>query len=313
MTFIDTINNASVVLAEGSVVERIRRAPSPKLDPHVENAALAYTSEGRAVMADIYRSYVNIGRESDFPMIVLAPTWRANPTRLAAAGLGSVERVNRDCVEFLSSIREEYSDLPGKVFIGGLLGCAGNAYRPDEALSARNAETFHRPQAEALAATDADFLMASTIPAASEAIGMARAMSRAGHPYVLSYIVKPNGTLLDGTPLGRIVETIDSEVTPRPIFYMINCVHPIVFEQAMSQEDPVSRAVRDRIIGLQANASRKTPEELEGLEYLDSEKPESFAEAMVRVHNGFHTKVLGGCCGTDHRHIRCIAELLEKR
>ncbi|UCG51574.1 MAG: homocysteine S-methyltransferase family protein, partial [Candidatus Latescibacterota bacterium] len=272
-----------------------------------------YTAEGRTVLASIYRGYLDIGKESGHPMIVLAPTWRASPTRLAAAGLGSVERVNRDCVEFLSSIRDEYRDFVGSVFVGGLMGCAGNAYRPEEALSAEEAETFHRPQAEALARSGVDFLMASTIPAATEAIGIARAMSGAGCPYVVSYIVRGNGTLLDGTPLAQTIGTIDSEVTPKPFFYMVNCVHPLVYEQAISQPDTDSVTVRERVLGLQANASWKSPEELEGLEYLDSEEPEAFAESMVRVHDRLGTKVLGGCCGTDHRHIRCIAELLERK
>ena len=67
------------------------------------------------------------------------------------------------------------------------------------------------------------------------------------------------------------------------------------------------RHVNDRVIGLQANASAKSPEELEGLSYVDADAPAMLADAILRVHRRFGIKILGGCCGTDHRHIEWIA------
>jgi homocysteine S-methyltransferase len=88
---------------------------------------------------------------------------------------------------------------------------------------------------------------------------------------------------------------------------MINCVHPSVFEQALRREGVRSPLVRERLIGLQANTSARAPEELDGAERLESEDPDMFADAMMRLHTDLDIKALGGCCGTDDRHIACIA------
>ena len=73
-----------------------------------------------------------------------------------------------------------------------------------------------------------------------------------------------------------------------------------------------SPRVAGRVIGLQANTSSKSPEELDGLTALDAEPPEALAESILRLRLLFGTKVLGGCCGTDHRHIEQIAKRIGK-
>jgi homocysteine S-methyltransferase len=343
MGFIDTINSGTIVLTEGSVVERVRRDSEIALDPHVANAALVRDPAGRAVLDGIYRKYLDVAREYNRPMIILAPTWRANPERAARAGIGDADTLNHECVEFVSSIRDGDDDIRDNIFVGGLLACRNDAYRAEQGLGEEEAEEFHKQQANALAGTRVDFIMASTLPARSEAIGIARALAGTGKPYVLSFIVRADGTLLDGSPLRETIDRIDATVTRTPIFYALNCVHPSVCEQAlgsMSSGEKIvdgrgernrcesvfgggrireggvafdgagAREAEDvlgRIKGLQANTSLKSPEELDGLESLDSEDPESFAGAMIRVHRRLKINVLGGCCGTDERHIRAIA------
>ncbi|UCH83868.1 MAG: homocysteine S-methyltransferase family protein, partial [Candidatus Latescibacterota bacterium] len=294
------------VLAEGSIIERIRRDPSVNLDPHVENAGLVYNSRGRHVLRSIYRGYLDIAREYDREMIVLAPTWRTNPERVARAGLGDVVAVNRDCVDFVLSVRDDYDDFGRKILIGGLMACKNDAYRPNEALTEEQAAEFHMAQAEALSSTQVDFILVSTLPARSEAVGIARALARTGVPFVLSYIVRADGSLLDGSPLNETIDIIDASVSPAPVFHMLNCVHPSVCERGVA----AATEARARIKGLQANTSLKTPEELEGSDTLDEAAPDLFADAMIRVHEGTNINILGGCCGTDERHIRAIAERL---
>jgi homocysteine S-methyltransferase len=193
------------------------------------------------------------------------------------------------------------------VRLGGLIGCAGDAYRPTEGLTRDEAARFHLAQTTALAAAGADFLFAATLPNVEEACGIALAMAGCHIPYVLSFVLKRGGALLDGTPLHEAVAAIDSVVDPRPLFYMVNCMHPSVCEAAFVGETSRSRRVTKWVIGLQANASDKSPEELEGLAQLEADPPEVLADAMLRLHRRFGTKILGGCCGTDDRHIEQIA------
>jgi homocysteine S-methyltransferase len=312
MDFRQAVTHYPVILAEGAVIERVRRNPSVKLDPYIAHAGLVYDSQGRAALRQIYRQYLDIGRVAGLPLLACAPTWRANPARLRQAGFDDQADVNGDCVRFLTSIRAEYGAYAGQVFVGGLMSCQGDAYKPAEALPADEAAAFHRFQARALAAAGVDFLLAATLPAASEALGLARAMAGCGLPYALSFVLRPGGTLLDGTPLHQAVAMIDSAANPAPLFYMANCVHPTVFESAFAAAISQSPAMGQRVIGLQANTSTKSPEELDNLSSLDSAEPEPFANAMVGLHHWFGTKILGGCCGTDNRHIAAIARRIEQ-
>ena len=303
MKFKDAIDNASVILTEGAVIERLRRDPAVKLDPHIANAGLIYDQIGRNTMAGIYRQYIDIAIKYRLPMIVSAPTWRASAERINKFDHQAGSKINRDCIEFIHTIRQEYPQIQDSIYIAGLMACRGDSYDPREALSADAARTYHRAQACELAEAGPDFILAATLPAVSEAMGIAAAASQCGIPYSLSFVIRPDGRILDGTRLHTAIDKIDASVDPAPLFYQINSVHPTVFTNAVMN----SEAILDRLIGLQANTSLKSPEELDGLEYLDTSEPTEFAESMLALHTQFGLKILGGCCGTDERHIEEIA------
>ena len=175
------IETHQVVLTEGAIVERLRRSGTPPLDPLIVHAAFVLSGEGQAALAALYRQYLDIALAAGLPMLNFTPTWRANPDRLAAVGL-DVTNLNADCVRFLRGVQNEYPTLANKLLLGGLMGCRGDAYRPEEGLTENEAAAFHRAQAAALAGAGADFLFGATLPALPEATGMARAMSATGIP-----------------------------------------------------------------------------------------------------------------------------------
>jgi homocysteine S-methyltransferase len=172
---------------------------------------------------------------------------------------------------------------------------------------------FHASQAQSLAQAKVDFLMGATLPALSEALGMARAMATTQVPYVISFVIRPTGALLDGTALHAAMSAIDTAVHPQPTAYMVNCIHPTVLKQALHRQSDRERQVRARLLGLQANTSPKPPEELDDAACLESQDPDTFAKAMVRLHTQLGVKALGGCCGTDERHIASIARRVAAR
>jgi homocysteine S-methyltransferase len=283
------------VLAEGAVVERLRRDPRVELHPHIAHAALAEDPAAAPILAAIYREYLDIARAARLPIVCFTPTWRANPERARLAGR-ETRALNAAATRFLAGIREGSEE----VAIGGLMGCRGDPYRPQDALPRAEAARFHAAQCAALAEAGVDFLFAATMPALPEAAGMAQAMSRAALPYAVSFIIGRDGALLDGSPVREAIRRIDGEASPPPLGYFINCVHP----STLAFGDP-------RLIGFQGNASRKPPSELEGLPELDSEDPGRFAASMLHLHRRYGLRILGGCCGTDARHIRAIAAGLQ--
>jgi homocysteine S-methyltransferase len=309
--FVDALASGVPILTEGAVVERIRRGGEAPLDPFLANASLVLEERGRAVLERIYVSYLDVACRHRLPLLLLTPTWRANPERMRLAGISAGIDLNGEAVRFLSGIRDRSGAGSRTVFVGGLLGCRGDAYRPEEGLPATEAEAFHRTQAAALAAAGVDFLLASTMPALPEAIGMARALSAAGPPYLISFIVRENGRLLDGTPLDEAIDTIDRAASPPPAAFLVNCVHPDLLRRALSTPQAAG-STRLRLAGLQANASRLSPEELDGRADLDTSAPGSFSDAMGTLRDRFGLRVLGGCCGTDETHVEALAGRLSQ-
>lgn len=307
----ELLAESPAVLGEGAVIERLRRSDDISLDEHVVNSALIYDEKGRAALESICRQYLDIGCRYDLPLLLSTPTWRAGKERITAAGLAGHD-VNGDNFRFLATLRESYGEYARKVVICGLMSCRGDAYKPQEALTEREAALFHSWQAEALAAAGVDFLLAATLPALSEALGLARALAATGLPYMISFVVLPHGTLLDGTPLKNALAAIDASVVPSPSSYLINCTHASVFRSALLQRDNSSPLVRQRVIGLLANTAALTPEELDASAELVEEEPELFGRSVAALRPEMGMKILGGCCGTDDRHIERLARRLSE-
>jgi homocysteine S-methyltransferase len=210
-------------------------------------------------------------------------------------------------VLFINRIRDGYGTKGQPIFIGGQIGPRGDAYAPEEALSPAESERFHTPQLDALAEGQVDFLYASTLPALSEARGMVKAMARLGLPYILSFVIRKDGTILDGTPLVKVIEILDNSTPNTPTGYAVNCVHPAVFSEGMAILEEQNSSFTKRILSFQANTSAKDPKDLDGSIELETEKPEIISALMVNAHHRFHTMFMGGCCGTDASHIEFLA------
>ncbi len=301
------------VLMEGAIIERIRRETSLPLDPHVMNSGLIYSQQGRQAMERIYLQYVRVAARCRLPMLMTAPTWKANPETVRRAGIGSLDTLTRDAVQFMRRLCRHPACDHASLWLGGLMGCRGDAYQPDEAMGAAAAEAFHAPQASGLAAAGVDFIMAATLPALSEAIGLARVLASQAVPYIISFVIRSSGALLDGTPLPDAIEAIDSRVTPNPAFYMLNCVHPDNVLSGLGERLATSNMLRDRLCGIQANTSMQPPEVLDGAERLDGAEPQVFADSLMNLYHRSGMFILGGCCGTDHRHIGAIADRFANR
>jgi homocysteine S-methyltransferase len=305
-SFLRFLDQSDIIIGEGAVIERLRRETEYELDPYIVNSAFIYDQEKRSVLETIYRQYLEIGSASGLPLLLSTPTWRASWERIKNAGHEKKD-VNKDNYRFLDDLRRQHGAYADKIAICGLMSCRGDAYNPAERLSVEEAREFHSWQARKLAETGVDFLLAATLPALSEAMGLALAQAATGKPYIISFVFRHQGTLLDGTPLKDAVATIDAKVHPRPLVYMCNCTHASIFRSAMAHETHVSSLVRERVVGLLANTAALEPEELDSSKDLVTEAPEIFGRDVASLHTEFGLKILGGCCGTDQRHIRSLA------
>jgi S-methylmethionine-dependent homocysteine/selenocysteine methylase len=307
--FPEFFEQSPIILGEGAVIERLRRNTDFELDPFIVNSAFIFDKEKRSALETIYRQYLDIGFQYDLPLLLSTPTWRAGLKRIAAAGYEEKD-VNGDNFRFLDALRISYGEYARKVVICGLLSCQGDAYNPKEALEADVSHEFHIWQAMKLAEAGVDFLLAATLPAFSEATGLASALAATGKPYIVSFVIRSEGTLLDGTPLKDAIAAIDAKVSPKPLAYLVNCTHASIFRSAILHEANSSSLVRERVVGLLANTAALNPEELDNSAGLMAEAPEIFGPSVAGLHGELGMKILGGCCGTDDRHIRYLAKHL---
>ena len=302
MTSFDRLLSGTAMLGEGSLYERLRREPAVRFDDHIAHATLVYDDDARAVLERTHREYLDIGQAHGLPMLTTADTWRANRERQDRSPFRA-HPVNRDNVRFMQDLRASYGAGAAPIMIGGSIGPRGDAYRPAEALDREAATAFHAVQVAALAEAGPDYLIANTLPALSEAHGIADAFAATGLPYIVSFVVRPDGTVLDGTPLRRAIERIDAATDTPPAGYGINCVHPSVLVDALAGAGDAAR----RVVYYQANASALSPDELDGRDELDADEPEALAAAMHDVGARFGIRALGGCCGTGTEHIAALA------
>ena len=300
MSLINAIASSDFILTEAAVIEALRRDISVSLHPLLEHALLIYDSKGKAALRQLYTSFINIACKADVPILVCTPTWRANPERLQSAGVEA--NVNCDGAKFILGLKKEFPIFAPRIFVGGLLGCKNDCYKPEESLPTAQAESFHTWQINRLAAAGLDFLMAATLPSVSEATGIAQAMQKTKLPYIISFVINSSGQILDGTELAVAFEEIDRAASDhRPLGYMINCAYPS-FLRPERQSDFVLR----RLLGFQANASSKDHRDLDGSETLQMDDIHDWGQYMLRLNKKYSLKVLGGCCGTSFQHLEYL-------
>lgn len=305
MDFATACSKHRFLLMEGALGERLKRECGLAPDPAVALAAHVYSAPGERALRALWGQYASAARECGLPFVATTPTRRVNRARLAQSPYG--EEIIPDNLRLLRRVQAEAGV---EMYAGGLMGCRGDAYAAEGALGEAEAFDFHRWAAERFARAGADFLMAGIMPALGEAIGMARAMEESGLPYLISFMIRRDGNLIDGTPIARAIAAIDGAVSRPPLFYMVNCVHPAVLLEALDQpvnQDPCARA---RFGGIQANTSPLPPEQLDGAKDLHCAKAEELAADMARLLPMANMKLFGGCCGTDQSHIRAIAAML---
>ena len=260
---------------------------------------------GRAELKDYFRPFLDLAAQHDAGFILEAPTWRANARWGAAIGYDepALNHVNSESIALLELLRSSAPDRGRPVLISGCIGPHDDGYAPGETLAADAAQAYHSAQIETFAGTSADLVTAMTITYTEEALGIARAAAAAGIPAVISFTVETDGRLPSGQDLQEAVEQVDADPDSDVAWFMINCAHPTHFASVVGG----AGEWLERIRGLRANASRMSHAELDAATELDDGDPDDLAaHYSVLVEQLPSLNVLGGCCGTDHRHVRSI-------
>jgi S-methylmethionine-dependent homocysteine/selenocysteine methylase len=267
---------------------------------------LLKSAEGEASLRKYFRTYAALARRMGTGIILESPTWRSNPDWGARLGYSreALAEANRKAIRLLKEIREEVENEKTRVVISGCVGPRGDGYDPGKTMSEDAAESYHAEQIGTFAGTAADMVTAITMTTAEEGVGVARAARRAGMPAAISFTVETDGRLPTGQPLSAAIERVDAATDAYPAYYMINCAHPSHFEGVLAAGEPWA----ERIRGLRSNASARSHAELNESAELDTGDPAALGADHARLKAKLpRINVLGGCCGTDDRHVEQMA------
>jgi len=276
--------------------------------PHFAAFPLVDSEDGRAALRRYYGPFFKLARDHDVPLVLSAPTWRANTDwgRLLGYEGDDLAGVNARAVSFVESVRDEILAPAerGNVVVEGSVGPRSDAYHPTLLMDADEAERYHAVQLRTLADAGCAQATALTLTYPEEGVGIARAAKAAGISIVVGFTVETDGRLPSGDSIEEAILAVDDATDGAAEFFVINCAHPTHFADVLPEGDS-----RTRIRGLRANASKLSHAELDEAEELDSGDPADLAEHYVALRGDLpNLEVVGGCCGTDIRHVTAICD-----
>lgn len=262
---------------------------------------------GYQALKKYFRTYATLARDYQVGLILESATWRANPDWGAKLGYScaALAQVNHQAISLLHDIRQEYETQHSQMVISGCLGPRGDGYIPSNTMTVDEAQHYHRTQIETFRDADADLVTAITMNYVEEAVGIARAAQAVGMPVAISFTVETDGKLPTGQSLKEAIAQVERSTNQAPAYYMLNCAHPTHFAEVLTSGEPWL----ERIRGIRANASIKSHAQLNESETLDDGNPEELGSQYRELKDKLkNLNVLGGCCGTDHRHIEAICK-----
>ena len=280
--------------------------------PHFAACDLLRTESGTRILSEYLDENVSVASGSGMGFSIDSPTWRANPDWGDQLGYSPSElaEINRAGVRMAADARRRHETAAAPFVIAGVVGPRGDGYRPDVRQTALEAERYHALQIGVLAETEADYISALTINYSDEAIGIVRAAVAVDMPVVISFTVEVDGRLASGETLREAIETVDAATHRAAAYFGVNCAHPTHLPADLLTGAPWSRRVRS----YRANASRQSHAELDEAEELDAGDPLELAQQVREVRDRMpQLAVIGGCCGSDSRHIGAIAAALAAR
>ena len=279
--------------------------------PYFASYDLLKTETGTALIESHYERFTNLAREHGVGIVLATPTWRASRDWGSKLGYSDIALAdaNRRAVDLLDNFRSRWETPATSIVIVGTIGPRGDGYQASACMTPSQAQAYHQEQINTFAATQVDMVGGFTLNYIEEAIGMVRAAKVAVVPVSISFTLETDGRLPSGNSLQEAIERTDAETEGYASFFMINCAHPSHFEETLRNGGDWLQ----RIHGVRANASRRSHAELDESEELDDGNPVEFGEeiaAQLRVLSCMN--IVGGCCGTDHRHADQIFQAIKR-
>ncbi|MBT8415804.1 MAG: homocysteine S-methyltransferase family protein [Silicimonas sp.] len=254
-------------------------------------------------MKGIWRRYLTVADRHELVPLIQGTDYRASPDwgeLLGYSREGLAEMIHKN-IAFLRELEAEFDFQES--YVGGTIGPRGDAYGSGDEITAEAAEEYHSFQLQSLKDAGADHAWAMTFNNVPESVGVARAAKAIGLPLAITMNVTSAGELRSGVPLRDAIAQIDAAAGEEIAFLGINCAHPLEFQPAL-----VPGAWQERIRSIRPNASQTEKLALCKIGHLEDGDPEELGRQMADIVRRMpQIDILGGCCGTDERHLERMA------
>ncbi len=277
--------------------------------PEFAAITLMDNAEGVQIAMEYYQSYLEMTQRYQRGFILESVTWRGSYDWAKPLGYSAqkLEELNRIAIRMLHDLRAQYETSETPIVISGCIGPRGDGYDASNTITANAAQQYHAEQIRIFREEEADLVTAMTINSADEAIGITRAAQAENMPVVISFTLETDGRLPSGQTLVDAIKQVDATTGQGPAYFMINCAHPSHFIETLRNH----HSALDRIRGIRANASCKSHAELDEATELDCGDPYELGQFYLDLKQYLpQLTVIGGCCGTDHRHVKAMGEAL---
>ena len=269
---------------------------------------LLESEDGQQRFYSYCQKLVSLSKKFNYGVILESPTWVGNRDRGAEIGNlpQKLASLNRLGVEMISQARDEFGDLP--TVLSCSVGPRDDGYNPTNFMTALEAEQYHSEQINWVVDTNVDMINAVTLSYPEEAIGIINASRKVNLPCAIGFTVETNGHLSNGESVEAAIEKTDKATAQGASYYIINCAHPDHFSDVLNQNPWMNR-----LRGVIVNASRCSHAELDESEILDDGDLNELGQQVANINSNHpQVTVLGGCCGTDLRHMEEIAMSSQK-
>ena len=246
------------------------------------------------------RDLMKVAAETGLGCIIDTLTWMANRDRAEPLGYDSnrLATLNRKAVDLMCDLREEA--IRNDVLVALCIGPSRDAYAKLEPMTVEAARAYHAIQIRSVADAGIDLVNAYTFNQLEEAAGAVLAAKDCDVPIAVSFVVETDGCLDDGTRLEEAIDQVDALTDEAAAYFMVNCAHPDHFSHVLTDHP--------RLKGIAVNASRCSHAELDDATELDDGDPEELGAEVARlVRKHPKLSIVGGCCGSDFRHMREMA------
>ncbi len=263
------------------------------------------TPEGRAALRRYYEPIIDVAVRDRRTLLLDSATWRASSDWGSLLGYSDsgLDEANAAAVAFVADLRAA-AGPDADIVLGGCIGPRGDGYAATSGMTPAQAADYHAPQVRSLARGGAQFIAGMTLGDANEAAGMMEAARENEIPAVASFTIEMDGRLASGESVASIIAETDRLTDSYATFYLLNCAHPLHLERALASSDPELQRIR----GIRSNASMRSHAELDAATDLDDGDPLDLARRCADLVTNYpRLSVLGGCCGTDARHISAMS------